>query len=96
MFMYTIVTLMVILGLNIMDRNILDSLEKMPLDTAREEAIALIDVKKTKPVVLNRLKYDISVARNSQEVMRIMWAVYMSGSGHGTLGSFWKKHYNGM
>lgn len=79
-----------------MDRTILDSLETMPLNKAREEAVALIDVKKTKPVVLNRLKYDISVARTSQEVMRIMWAVYMSGSGYGTLGSSWKKHYAGM
>ena len=79
-----------------MDRTILDSLETMPLNKAREEAVALIDVKKTKPVVLNRLKYDISVARSSQEVMRIMWAVYMSGSGYGTLGSSWNKHYAGM
>lgn len=79
-----------------MNMDTLQSLDKLPLKHAQEAALALIDPKKTKKVVMNRLQYDISKAPNSREISRIMWAVYMSGSGHGTLGSSWKKHYNGV
>lgn len=79
-----------------MDINILQSLDKLHLNESRQAALALIDPKKTKKVVMNRLQYDISKAPNAREISRIMWAVYMSGSGYGTLGSSWKKHYNGM
>ena len=65
----------------------------MPINEARIAAVALIDPKKTKKLVLNRLEYDISKAYSSGEVSRIMWQVYMSGSGYGTIGSAWKKHY---
>jgi len=77
-----------------MDMDLLQSLDKLPLDKAREVAVSLIDDKKTKKLVRNRLEYDISVAPNSAEVSRIMWQVYLSGSGLGTVGSSWKKHYN--
>jgi|TARA_B110000977_G_C10693591_1_gene344509 hypothetical protein len=75
-----------------MDMVTLKALDKMPLDDARSAAVKLINPK-TKILVLNRLKYDISVARNAGEVSRIMWQVYMSGTGYGTLNSSWKKHY---
>lgn len=77
-----------------MDLEILQKLDKMELTEARDAANSLIDVKKTKKVVHNRLIYDLDKARNSREVSRIMWQVYMSGSGYGTIGSTWKKHYN--
>jgi|TARA_B110000503_G_scaffold111608_1_gene167132 hypothetical protein len=76
-----------------MDMNVLQKLDKMPINEARIAAVALIDPKKTKKLVLNRLEYDISKAYSSGEVSRIMWQVYMSGSGYGTIGSAWKKHY---
>ena len=76
-----------------MDMNVLQTLDKMSLEQAREAAVALIDPKKTKKLVMNRLQYDISKAWNAAEVSRIMWQVYMSGSGYGTIGSAWKKHY---
>lgn len=79
-----------------MDMNMLQKLDKLPLNEARFAAVNLIDPKKTKKLVRNRLEYDISKAPNSAEVSRIMWQVYMSGSGFGTIGSAWKKHYNGM
>lgn len=79
-----------------MDMDVLQKLDKMPLEAARAAAVSLIDPKKTKKLVMNRLQYDISKAWNSGEVSRIMWQVYMSGSGYGTLNSSWKKHYNGM
>lgn len=77
-----------------MDMDLLQSLDKLPLEKAREVATSLIDVKKTKKIVRNRLEYDISVARTPAEVSRIMWQVYLSGTGLGTVGSAWKKHYN--
>ena len=79
-----------------MDMNMLQKLDKLPLNEARSAAVNLIDPKKTKKIVRNRLEYDISKAPASAEVSRIMWQVYMSGSGYGTLGSSWKKHYNSI
>ena len=79
-----------------MDLQILQKLDKMDLTEAREAANNLIDVKKTKKVVHNRLIYDLDKANSSREVSRIMWQVYMSGSGYGTIGSTWKKHYNSV
>lgn len=76
-----------------MDMKVLHSLDKLPLNESREAAITLIDPKKTKKIVRNRLEFDISKARNSAEVSRIMWQVYLSGNGLATVGSQWKKTY---
>lgn len=76
--------------------DILRNLEAMDLKVARETSIEIIKSSNTKPVVMNRLVHDIAKALTSREVMRIMWATYMSGTGFGTVGSTWKKHYNGM
>lgn len=72
---------------------LLQTLHEMSLDQARKTAESMI-APKTKPLVKQRLVMDIASARNSAEVSRIMWQVYMSGSGLGTVGSTWKKHYN--
>lgn len=71
----------------------LKSLDKLPTNEARFVAISLIDDKKTKKLVRQRLEYDISKAPNAAEVSRIMWQVYLSGNGMGNIGSSWKKHY---
>jgi hypothetical protein len=76
-----------------MDITTLQNLDKMTLSAAKEAAVSLIDVRKTKKLVLNRLLHDISKAPTAAEVSRIMWQVYMSGNGMGTIGSAWKKHY---
>jgi hypothetical protein len=76
-----------------MDIATLQNLDKMTLSAAQEAAVTLIDVRKTKKLVLNRLQHDISKAPTAAEVSRIMWQVYMSGTGLGTVGSAWKKHY---
>jgi hypothetical protein len=76
-----------------MDITTLQNLDKMTLSAAKEAAVSLIDVRKTKKLVLNRLRHDISKAPTAAEVSRIMWQVYMSGNGMGTIGSAWKKHY---
>jgi hypothetical protein len=79
-----------------MDIATLQNLDKMTLSAAQEAAVTLIDVRKTKKLVLNRLQHDISKAPTAAEVSRIMWQVYMSGSGLGTVGSAWKKHYRSV
>jgi len=71
----------------------LQSLDKLPLNESREVAVTLIDPKKTKNIVRNRLEHDISKAPSSKEVSRIMWQVYLSGNGLATVGSKWKKTY---
>jgi hypothetical protein len=76
-----------------MDIDALRSLDKLPLEDAKELAVSLIDVTKTKKAVLARLQCDISKAWSPAEVSRIMWQVYMSGTGLGTIGSTWKKHF---
>ena len=76
-----------------MDMKVLQSLDKLPLNESREAAVTLIDPKKTKKLVRNRLEYDISKAPSSSEVSRIMWQVYLSGNGLSTVGSQWKKTY---
>jgi hypothetical protein len=42
------------------------------------------------------LERDIQKARSSAEVSRIMWQVYLSGNGLGTVGSQWKSFYKGV
>lgn len=79
-----------------MDIAVLQNLDKMTLSAAQEAAVTLIDVRKTKKIVLNRLQHDISKAPTAAEVSRIMWQVYMSGTGLGTVGSAWKKHYRSV
>jgi len=76
-----------------MDMKVLHSLDKLSLTEAREAAVTLIDPKKTKKLVRNRLEHDISKAPSPAEVSRIMWQVYLSGNGLSTVGSVWKKHY---
>jgi hypothetical protein len=78
------------------DLEILRDLENMLIDEAKSKSIEIIKSSKTKQAVMNRLVFDINKAHTSREVMRIMWATYMSGTGFGTLSSAWKKHYNGI
>lgn len=76
-----------------MNLEILQSLDKLEINKSRIVATSMLG-KKTKPLVLQQLKLDIANAPSSVEVSRIMWQVYLSGSGLGTIGSSWKKHYN--
>ena len=75
-----------------MDVAELSALETFPLEEAQQKAVAMLDPS-TKPIRLNRLKYDISKARTPREVMRIMWNAYMAGTGYGVPTSQWQRHY---
>jgi hypothetical protein len=79
-----------------MDIQLLQGLDKMDLVAAKDTAVSLIDQKKTRKVVLDRLISDLSEAPSASEVSRIMWQVYLSGSGLGTIGSTWKKQFRGL
>jgi hypothetical protein len=76
--------------------DILRGLENMTLNTARETALEIVKNSKTRKIVMNRLVHDIQKAPHAREISRIMWATYMSGTGFGTTGSAWKKHYNSI
>lgn len=78
------------------DLKILRDIENMSIDNSKSVSNDIIKSSKTKQVVKNRLLLDINKAPTSREVMRIMWATYMSGTGFGTLGSQWKKYYKGI
>lgn len=79
-----------------MDMEKLQTLDKLPLSEAQSTATKLIDRRKTRKVVAMGLERDISNARSSAEVSRIMWQVYLSGNGLGTVGSTWKSFYKGV
>ena len=76
--------------------DILRTLDTMSVDTARETALDIVKNSKTRKIVMNRLVHDIQKASHAREISRIMWATYMSGTGFGTTGSAWKKHYNSI
>jgi hypothetical protein len=79
----------------IFDIEVLRDLENMTIDEAKNEAMSIIEkMTKTKGAVVNRLKHDVDSAPTPSEVSRIMWQVYLSGTGFGTIGSAWKKHYS--
>lgn len=76
----------------IFDTDTLRDMHTMHVDDAKSTAHSWVDgMKKTKPHVKARLKRDIDSAPHSQEVSRIMWQTYMSGTGHGVVGSHWQK-----
>jgi hypothetical protein len=82
------------------DVEVLRSLDNMEVSIAKVTAQDLINKMNKKSMkqatVINRLIHDIDKAHTSVEVSRIMWQVYMSGSGYGTIGSTWKKHYDSI
>jgi hypothetical protein len=79
------------------DTEVLSSLDKMDLNTAKKTALEMVKVMPRKSMsqstAANRVTHDILKAPTSIEVSRIMFQVYLSGAGLGTIGSAWKKHY---
>jgi hypothetical protein len=71
--------------------------ENMNLVEARVEAIKILNtLPKTKQSKVNNLIRDVERARNSREVQRIMWNMYMAGTGYGVSGSSWQKFHRGV
>jgi len=82
------------------DTQVLQSLDKLTLDQARETALGLVDKMPKKSInqatSVNRITHDLNKAKTPAEVARIMYQVYLSGVGLGTVGSAWKKHYDNV
>ena len=70
--------------------------ENMNLVDARAAAIELLGTLKTKQSKINNLIRDIERAKTSREVQRIMWNMYMAGTGYGVSGSSWQKFHRGV
>ena len=72
----------------------------MALDQARETALGLVEKMPKKTInqstSVNRITHDLQKAKTPAEVARIMYQVYLSGVGLGTVGSAWKKHYDNV
>ena len=82
----------------IMDRSLLDSIDKMAVLDARALATSMLKTPNSRAtvrqkMVIGRLIRDIADTHTSAEVTRIMWNVYMSKSGFGIPNSAWKTHY---
>ena len=79
---------------------VLQSLDKMSLDEARDTAQGLVKLMPRKTInqatAVDRIKKDIERAPSPVEVSRIMYQVYLSGTGLATVGSAWKKHYGNV
>lgn len=84
----------------IFDDKVLASLDKLSVQEARLLALSIVEKMSKNTVkqmaVLNRLIRDIKNAPSSIEVSRIMYQVYLSGTGFGTVGSAWKKHFSNV
>jgi len=79
------------------DTEVLSSIDKMELSAAKKTALEMVKLMPKKSMsqstAVNRVTHDIMKAPTSVEVARIMFQVYLSGEGLGTIGSAWKKHY---
>jgi hypothetical protein len=72
------------------------TLENLSLEDARLKAIELLLDLKIKKSKFNNLIRDIKNAKTSREVQRIMWNMYMAGTGYGVGGSDWQKFHRGV
>ena len=67
------------------DTEVLSSIDKMDLNTAKKTAMEMVKLMPRKSMSqntsVNRITYDLQKAHSSLEVSRIMFQVYLSGSG---------------
>lgn len=78
------------------------NIQLMPLDLAREFALEVLEnhsthekaVKSKDPMKFVRLRQNILSKRNSTDIMKMFYDMYLAGEGLGVRGSKWKKHYN--
>lgn len=82
------------------DPAVLATLDKLSINEARNVAIDLAkkmprtNVKQT--AAAERIVRDLTKAPTATEISRIMYQVYLSGTGLGTVGSTWKKHFDNV
>lgn len=77
------------------------NIQLMPLDLAKQYALEVLQnhsthekaVKEKDPMKFVRLRQNILAKRNSTEIMKMFYDMYLAGEGLGVRGSKWKKHY---
>jgi len=79
---------------------ILGTLDKLPLDEAKNKALEIIATFPAKTVrqkaATNRLIYDIQNANTSKYVCESMWRPLLASEGLRVTGSDWNKHYTSI
>lgn len=80
--------------------DVLNVLDKLPLDEAKSKALEIISTFPTKTIrqtaSVNRLKYDIETANTSKYVCESMWRSYLASQGLRVTDSSWDKHYKSI
>jgi hypothetical protein len=83
-----------------MDTKAMDLIQKMPEDVARAYAISIIEKRSARTInqktAKNRVIYDLQVAPNKNEIVRIMYNQLLASEGLRTTGSAWAKHYDNI
>jgi hypothetical protein len=83
-----------------MDTSAIDRLQTLSEDSARAYAISIIEKRNTRTInqktAKNRVIYDLQVAPNKNEIVRIMYNQLLASEGLRTTGSAWAKHYDNI
>jgi len=78
----------------------MDLIQKMPEDVARAYAISIIEKRNARTInqktAKNRVIYDLQVAPDKAEIIRIMYNQLLASEGLRTTGSAWGKHYDNI
>jgi len=83
-----------------MDTSAIDRLQTLSEDSARAYAISIIEKRSARTInqktAKNRVIYDLQVAPNKNEIVRIMYNQLLTSEGLRTTGSAWAKHYDNI
>ena len=83
-----------------MDTSAIDRLQSLSEDSARAYAISIIEKRSARTInqktAKNRVIYDLQVAPNKNEIVRIMYNQLLASEGLRTTGSAWAKHYDNI
>ena len=83
-----------------MDTKVIDDLNNLSVESAREYGISVIEKRNVRTInqkaAKNRVIYDLQVAPNKNEIVRIMYNQLLASEGLRTAGSAWGKHYENI
>lgn len=74
----------------------LRSLASLDVETARNVAIGMLDKPKKPSTRYVGILRDLSKAKSSKEVERIMWNVVLAGEGMASINSPWQQLHKGL
>lgn len=81
-----------------LDTNQINDLVNHSTPVAKEKALEMLESNLFKANKFKKAKLikDIHLARSANEVCRIMYYIYLAGTGLSVTGSSWQKHYGEM